>query len=173
MNPISKYNVYFGGKPNGFYSFTYDIGNDFFTLFPDSPIQEGNLTIHLNMEKKSNILVLDFNITGHLFLICDNCLEKFTSPLELSFKQYVKLESTYEEIDDITISIPRNVEKINVAHWIYETIVLSIPMRHVHPLDKNGHPTCNPEMIKKIKNYSNKNKTEKDPRWDKLTTLLN
>jgi len=169
MNPIWKYDVYFGGKPNGFYSFAYDLGNDFFTLFPDAPVQEGNLTVHLNMEKKSNLLVLDFNITGHLSLICDNCLEKFPSPLELSFKQYVKLENTYEELDDATVSIPRNVEKINVAQWLYEAIVLSIPMRHVHPIDKNGHPTCNPEMIKEIRNYSNKNQTNKDPRCDKLT----
>ena len=173
MNPISIYDVFFGGKPDGFYSFTYDLGNDFFTLFPDAPVQEGNLKVHLTMEKKSSLLILDFNIIGHLFLICDNCLEKFSSPLELSFKQYIKLGNTYEELDDVTISIPRNVDKVNVAQWLYEAIVLSIPMRHIHPVDKNGHSTCNPEMIKKIKDYSNKNNIEKDPRWDKLTALLN
>ncbi len=174
MNPISKYDVYFGGKQNGFYSFTYDLGNDFFTLFPDPPVHEGNLTAHLKLEKKSNLLILDFEISGHLSLICDNCLESFLSPVSLTAKQFVKLGDNYEELDETTVSIPRNNEKINIAQWIFETIALSIPIRKVHPLDKNGNPTCNPEMLQKIENLSyNKNQTEKDPRWDKLTTLLN
>ncbi|MCD6365990.1 MAG: DUF177 domain-containing protein [Bacteroidales bacterium] len=173
MNPISKYDVYFGGKQNGFYSFTYDLGNDFFTLFPNLPVREGSLTAHLELEKKSNLLILDFKITGRLIFVCDNCLESFSSSVSLTAKQFVKLDDNYEELDDTTISIPRNSEKINIAQWVFEAIALSIPIRKVHPLDKNGNPTCNPEMLQKIETLSHKNQIEKDPRWDKLTALLN
>jgi uncharacterized metal-binding protein YceD (DUF177 family) len=93
-------------------------------------------------------------------MVCDNCLETFLSPILLTAKQFVKLGNNYEELDDTTVSIPRNSEKINIAQWIFETIALSIPIRKVHPLDKNGNPTCNPEMLQKIKNLSHKNQIE-------------
>ncbi len=173
MNPISKYDVYFGGKKNGYYSFSYDLGNDFFELFPDPPVREGSLTVYLELEKKTNLLVLDFQINGHLSMVCDDCLESFLSPIELSFRQFVKLSDSYEELDDATVSVPRNNEKINVAQWLFEAIVLNIPIRRVHPLDETGQSTCNADMIKKIKNLSHENQIEKDPRWDKLTALLN
>ena len=129
MNPISKYDVYFGGKQNGFYSFTYDLGNVFFALFPDPPVHEGNLIVHLELEKKSNLLILDFKISGHLVSVCDNCLEPFSSSVSLTAKQFVKMDDSYEELDDATVSIPRNSEKINIAQWLFETIALSIPIR--------------------------------------------
>ncbi|HIE16395.1 MAG TPA: DUF177 domain-containing protein [Bacteroidales bacterium] len=173
MVSIAEYDIYFSGKSNGFYSFDYIIGNDFFKLFPKPPIEEGTLNVHLQMEKKQKLLIFDFKITGEIALVCDNCLEKFMSPVLLTAKQYVKLGQIYEELDEVTISIPHSEEKINVAQWIYETIVLSIPIRRVHPLDENGHPTCNPDMIKRIKDLSQTNQIKKDSRWDKLTTLLN
>ena len=142
-------------------------------MFPDPPVREGSLTVYLELEKKTNLLVLDFQINGHLSMICDDCLEPFLSPVELSFRQFVKLSDGYEELDDTMVSISRNNEKINVAQWLFEAIVLNIPIRRVHPLDETGQPTCDADMIKKIKNLSHENQIEKDPRWDKLTALLN
>ncbi len=174
MNQISKYDVHIGNKKNGFYTFAYSLGNDFFELFPEPPVRDGNLEVQLELEKRTDLLIFDFTINGHLSIVCDNCLEYFQSPVKLMTKQFVKMGDYYEELDDTMVSIPRNNEKINVAQWLFEAIILSLPIRKIHPLDENGKSFCNPEMIEKIESFShNKNQIEKDPRWDKLTTLLN
>jgi uncharacterized metal-binding protein YceD (DUF177 family) len=53
---------------------------------------------------------------------------------------------------------------------------LSIPLRHVHPKNKDGKRDCNPEMLKKLKNYMRPESEDKpltDPRWDALKKLGN
>jgi uncharacterized metal-binding protein YceD (DUF177 family) len=40
--------------------------------------------------------------------------------------------------------IGRSESLLDVSPWIYEFIVLSVPMQHIHPDDKDGKSTCNP-----------------------------
>ena len=50
---------------------------------------------------------------------------------------------------------------INLAQPIYEYVSLSIPLRHIHPKNKNGKRECNPEMLKKLKNYTHSKTDDK------------
>ncbi len=174
MNPFLTYDIHFGGKKDGIYPFSFTLENKFFELFPQPSVNEGMLSVDFQMEKKTNLLIFQFNIKGTVNLICDRCLDTFQHALNVSAKQYVKFADQYEELDNTTISIPRNQEKINTAQWIYELIELNIPYQRIHPNDSKGKSGCNTEMINKINNLSNqKSQIEKDPRWEKLNTLLN
>ena len=72
--------------------------------------------------------------------------------------------------------IPHGEYKINVAHHIYELIVLSVPQKRLHPGVKDG--TLNSEILKKLEDLSPKSLENKnsnndiDPRWDSLKKLL-
>jgi uncharacterized metal-binding protein YceD (DUF177 family) len=52
---------------------------------------------------------------------------------------------------------------------------MTIPIRRVHPLDKNGKIGCNPEMIKKLNELliDEEKEDNTDPRWDELKKLMN
>ena len=67
---------------------------------------------------------------------------------------------------------------INIAFPLYEAVVLQVPLRKVHPEDKNGHPTCDPEVIR----YLNENQGDANAQdssdddegksvWDELKKL--
>jgi len=58
---------------------------------------------------------------------------------------------------------------------LYEFIHLALPIRRVHPLDKNGKVDCNPEMIKKLNKLliTEEKQNNTDSRWDKLKKLIN
>jgi len=36
---------------------------------------------------------------------------------------------------------------LDVSTWIYEFIILSIPIQHIHPDHEDGSSGCNPEVI--------------------------
>jgi uncharacterized metal-binding protein YceD (DUF177 family) len=36
---------------------------------------------------------------------------------------------------------------IDLSEWIYEFIMLSIPMQKIHPLDENGNSICNQDNL--------------------------
>jgi uncharacterized metal-binding protein YceD (DUF177 family) len=40
---------------------------------------------------------------------------------------------------------------IDLEQYIYESIVLSLPLQRVHPEDVHGQPLCNPAMLERFK----------------------
>jgi uncharacterized metal-binding protein YceD (DUF177 family) len=80
--------------------------------------------------------------------------------------------------------LPFGEFELDIAQYIYEMIVLSIPLKRVHPGVKDG--TLQSEALEKLKTMTakkevkEKNKENKqqqnqeniDPRWDKLKQLL-
>jgi len=43
---------------------------------------------------------------------------------------------------------------LDLAQHFYEYIMLSLPMKHVHPDREDGSEGCNPDMLALLKNYS-------------------
>ena len=89
----------------------------------------------------------------------------------------VKFGDEYnDEYVDILI-IPHAEYEINVAQYIYELIILSVPIKRIHPGIKDG--TLQSDILKKLEELSPKgldNKEKKaeeiDPRWNTLKKLL-
>jgi len=84
----------------------------------------------------------------------------------------VKFGSSDYESDEILV-IPDGSYQINVAQHIYEIIVLSIPLKRIHPGIKNG--TLKSDILEKLKAFERKENNSAgstDPRWNKLKDLL-
>ena len=58
-------------------------------------------------------------------------------------------------------------------HFVYESIMLALPIQVLHPDDENGNSTCNPEILKIMNEHSPdaKKEDEIDPRWEALKKL--
>ena len=73
--------------------------------------------------------------------------------------------------------MPHGEFEVNIQQYIYELIVLSIPLKRVHPGVEDG--TLESDVLDKLEELSinnNENKNDEDeidPRWDKLKNLLN
>jgi len=65
---------------------------------------------------------------------------------------------------------------VNIQQYVYESIVLSLPAKRIHPGVKDG--TLKSEILEKLKELSPKEVDKKsddddtDPRWDNLKKLL-
>ncbi|MCE3280761.1 MAG: hypothetical protein K0S44_2952 [Bacteroidetes bacterium] len=117
------------------------------------------------------MMSLEFKISGTVKVPCDLCTEEFDMPITGDYKLIVKVggSDTANEDDDI-IMIAANEHELDLAQYIYEYIVLSLPIKRVHPDDEDGNSTCDPEMIEKVKKYltDDPGDDKSDPRWDGL-----
>ena len=74
--------------------------------------------------------------------------------------------------DDDTITVEENEGILDLSWIIYESIALSVPIKHVHAPGK-----CNTAMTEKLDELSatrsgdGDDNTAVDPRWSKLTEL--
>jgi uncharacterized metal-binding protein YceD (DUF177 family) len=161
------YAINFKALELGSHYYKFNIGDKFFEELDTQDYKKGKVTAIINMTKESTMLVLDIVVKGTVEVVCDRCLEKFNQDFEGSFKLIVKFGDKPEEITDEIVIIPYEEHTLNMSHYLYEYIVLSLPFRHVHPDDENGFPTCNPDMLKRLDNLNIKTET----RWDALKNI--
>ncbi len=92
---------------------------------------------------------------------------------------YVKFGPEAEDLGDDIIAIPFEEYQIDVAYYLYELIILGLPIKHVHPSKGKSSTGCNPEMLEQIDKYSARQEKQDldqdapiDERWLKLKNLF-
>ncbi len=172
MNPLKQFNIGFVGLLPGKHHYSFEIGETYFSCFEYSQVTKGNIQLDLVLEKQSSMLILEFELKGHVELVCDHCLEPYQQPLDVLQKLYVKFGESFSEQTDEIIVIPSGLSHIDVSHYVYEYIHLGLPMQHIHIDDNVPGKGCNPELIEKIKQYlptkgPGRSNTD-DSAWDAL-----
>ena len=69
--------------------------------------------------------------------------------------------------------MPQQAKQINVAHYLYEMIILSLPIKIIHPGVEDG--SLESETLNTLREYEKnvyKKNNKIDPRWDKLKDLI-
>jgi uncharacterized metal-binding protein YceD (DUF177 family) len=153
------------------------LDDTFFEKFENSEIKNGSLKAGVSLTKQPTLMILEFAVKGTVELLCDRCLDKYNQRVNNKSKLFVKFGLEEEEMSDEIIVISFEDHQINVAQFLYELVVLGLPIKHVHPAGKNGKSTCDPEMIKKLDEYLVKDTSEEgedpvDERWNELKKLL-
>ena len=175
MNYLSQYTIPFSGLKEGKHLFDFTADQRFFAGFEESEIEKGSVNIQVELEKRSTYLRLTFMLEGEVELICDRCLEAYLQPIKSSNIMLVKFSETETDDGDEVIYIHPGSYQVEVAKLIYEFIVLSIPIRHVHPEDQDGNSLCDPEMLKKLDEYKANDLADNDPidpRWNDLKKII-
>ena len=176
MKPLKAFDVQFVGLKLGAHIFEYDIEHTFFEHFEYDEFNDVQLKTTLKLQKKTTLLELDFEVDGTVNLNCDLTNEPFDQPIKSNFGLIVKFGSEYNDDNDEILIVPHGEFKINVAHYIYEFIVLSVPQKRLHPGLKDG--TLNSKILETLEDLSPKSLDDKnsdketDPRWDSLKKLL-
>lgn len=164
----SNFDIPFGGLALGSHKFDFIIGDTFFKSVEYSEIKRGDVAVEIELIKESTMLIFNFYLSGYVELVCDRCLENYNQELEGTFKLIVKFAEEAEEISDEIITVSHDKTSINLAHYLYEYIILLLPLKHVHPDDENGEHTCNVEMLQQLEKHV---RTKTDPRWAALKKI--
>ena len=156
----------------GLYCFDFEIGNGFFEQFEESEIKEGKLKATVKAEKRPSLTDLSILIEGVVNIMCDRCLGILPYPVKSDNRLVIKSGRIHDESDpDVIVLLPEEHE-FDLKHYFYEYIYLSLPIQKVHPDDENGKSTCDPDMLKKIREHMVIDENITDPRWDELKNLV-
>ncbi len=175
MNDLKEYLIPFSGLKLGKHQFDYQIDNTFFKHFNYDEFNDASIKVSIVLEKKSNMLELNFKHKGTVNVPCDVSGEEFDLPIKGKFKLLVKFGDEFNDENEELLILPHGEFQLSVAQYIYETIILSVPLKRVHPGIKDGSLT---EVIQKLASLAPKTektveqKNDIDPRWENLKKLL-
>lgn len=167
----------------------FDLDNAYFKKIDSPEVQIGNVKAKVTVLRKTGVFELKFELNGSISIPCDRCLDLMEQAIQYKEKLLVKFGAQFSEEDEIVI-VPESDGSINIAWFLYEFIVLNIPIKHVHPTGE-----CNKTMVVKLKKHIahhrndgddddaaldfedddddfSTNETQTDPRWDGLQNIL-
>lgn len=135
-------------------------------------------SVVLKLDKHNGFLQLHFDIDGNADVACDRCGDTFTMRLWDEFDLIVKFtgeseeENEEEEEEADIVFVPRSETILDVSDWVYEFIMLSMPLQHIHPDKEDGTPGCNPEALKLLDKMSGSDETKRNL-WSGLDKFKN
>ena len=157
----------------GINEFSYSIDSTFLSSFENGLVDSGELNIKLSLDKKESFLMLNFEITGNVELICDRSLEPFDYKINSTQELIVKFGDHEEELDADVILINADSTVLNVSDFIYEFINLEIPYKKLHPKFESEGESENDVVVYSSKPEDNDDQEGEsiDPRWKELLKL--
>ncbi|HLF51122.1 DUF177 domain-containing protein [Flavobacterium sp.] len=178
MKQLNEFLIPFVGLKLGKHQFEYQINKAFFDSFDYDDFESSDIKVNVVLDKKSTLLELNLKHKGTVHVPCDLTSEMFDLPIKGNVKLIVQFGEAYNDDNDELLILPHGEHQIDISQIIYEMIVLSIPLRRVHPGVKDG--TLDSEALKKLNELRvEEEKVEKskedeniDPRWDELKKLL-
>ncbi len=179
MEGLENYNLDIARLKNQEYQYQYQINQNFFQLFENSPVQTGDLKVILSLRKSETMIELQFDIEGLIQLICDRSLEKFNHPVSLEDKLILKFGDHNEIVTEELEIISKHTVQINLAQYIYEFIGLSVPMKKLHPKFQQTEEALDSEEEEEStfiynsetgyqENSEDHEEKPSDPRWQAL-----
>ena len=177
MDILKEFLIPFSGLKLGKHQFEFQVNNTFFTHFGYDEFNDSNIKMNVVLEKKSNMLELNFSHKGTINVPCDLTNEDFDLPIKGKIKLVVTFGEEFNDDNEELLVLPHGEHQIDIAQYIYEMIVLSVPLRRVHPGIKDG--SLKTEALTKLNELTIKEQKKEikkeeniDPRWDKLKQLL-
>lgn len=174
MKDLKEFDISFVGLKEGINQFEYIIEKEFFDFFEYDEFYNSNIKAAIVFLKKPTMFELNFTFSGWVEVTCDVTNELFKYPIDTSIDLIVKFGKEFNDENEELLIIPYSDHKINVAQYIYEAIVLELPLKRVHPGVNDG--TLQSEVLDKLRELEIREELEIekeiDPRWNKLKNIL-
>ena len=170
---LTPFVLAFAGLKEGIHHFSLDITSKFFDAFDYTEFNAAALNAQVELNKKASMLELQFSITGTVNVSCDLSNEPFDLPINPHHNLVVKFGEGFNDENEELLVLPHGSHQVDVAQTLFETVVLAIPQKRVHPGIENG--SLHSDLLDRLDalhpNESTKAPETNDPRWDALKKL--
>ena len=152
-------------------SLVFDLDDIFFGALDQAEVKKGSLHVSVSIRKASGFFEILIHEAGTVIIPCDRCLDDMEQPVDTDARLIVRLGDENSEDGD-TIVVAEDEGILDLTWIIYESMVLAIPIRHVHASGK-----CNTAMTEVLEELSADRSSDEesdqaiDPRWEQLKTL--
>jgi uncharacterized protein len=172
---LKAFNINIVGLSKKANLFSIDFGDEFFDTFEAGLVSGSKFNASLVVDKHETFIETTFSIKGHVGLVCDRSLEAFDEPMTIDKKIVFKYGEEEMELSDEIIVINPDRAQLDLGQYVYEFIVLSIPMKRLHPKFRDADEDEEEVLTEgKLVYSSGPEETtdeEIDPRWEQLKKL--
>ena len=168
------FSIAFSGLKLGKHEFKYEIGNEFFEAFECFEFNSAAIDTLVILNKTDTFLELEMLSSGSVNVQCDVSDEAFDQILKAEMKLVVNFGETFNDDNIDVLIIPRSDFQVNFSQYLYESLVLAVPVKRVHPGVLDG--SLDSETVKRLEALQPQeqinNNEQNDPRWDALKNLI-
>jgi len=151
MNVLSPFSIPYKGMGDGIHNLEYDVDDVFLKEFESSHLDNGKFKVLIEFDKRSDHSVLHFDIEGYTKTNCDRCLEKIKLPMFGEYVLHIKHSEEGDNTDEIVYIHPET-SVLNLAKYVYEFVLLSMPIIKSYDCEYDEEPPCNFEILDKMNN---------------------
>lgn len=176
MKELKEFTIPFVGLKLGEHRFDFSISKSFFEYFKYEEFNDVDIKLDVLLNKKNTMLEFTLAFEGVVNVNCDITNEPFNQDIKGDYHFVVNFGEVFNNENEALLIIPHGSYEINIQQYIYESIVLAVPTRKVHPGVENG--TLKSDILTKLEelrpkqNISFDEGETTDPRWDELKKLL-
>jgi uncharacterized metal-binding protein YceD (DUF177 family) len=163
-----EFDIAFVGLKPGLHEFRYQVDDTFFSAYKETDFTNCNAFIKLTLEKNTSFMMLKFEVDGKVEVTCDRCGNQLHINLWDEFNMIVKLVENPDEMNETEEDpdiyyISRTESHLHLSDWIYEFVVLSIPMQKMCKETEIGGPQCNMEVLNMLKRMAEDSNGSNNP----------
>lgn len=155
---------------NKVHKYRFTINETLISLFEQSIAERTEGTCEVTLTRSETMMTLHFNINAKVELICDISVKPFWHEIKVEKDIMVKFGEEDEELSEDVIVIHWDSQFFNVAEYIYQFLLLSIPMKRIHP-DINDEERPDIVYSSSEPEQEETKGEEIDPRWAALKNL--
>ena len=179
MKELREFTIPFVGLKIGKHQFTFEIKNTFFEHFEYDEFNEASIKLDVLLDKKTTLLEFSLAYQGNVNVNCDVTNEPYNETIEGEYHFVVNFGETFNDENEDLLILPHGSYEVNIQQYIYESIILGLPSRRIHPGVDDG--TLQSDILDKLEELSPKGSSDEqqesdgdktDPRWDTLKKLL-
>jgi uncharacterized metal-binding protein YceD (DUF177 family) len=146
MDALKDFAIHFKGLKAGEHEFEYKLDKAFLEAVGDEEMVDAEVVANVVMTKAASMLTFKVSLDGTAIVECDRCLDELEYPIQTEDMLFVKFSEEEFEFDGEVMWLNPADEEINLADYIYESLLLALPYQRVH----EDIEDCNPEMINRF-----------------------
>ena len=155
MKDLKEYVIPVGRLGLGVHQFAFEADWSFFQHFENSPVDQGRFDVQVALDKDHDHWLATFEVKGMTDTACDRCLAPISLPISGSYVLIVKFEDEeqQETEDSDVVYVARDTHTWNVAQYIYEFILLSIPVQKTYDCEEENPPPCDFDALDRLEDF--------------------
>ncbi len=142
MGIDQRYAIAFKGLKEGEHDYRFAVDEGLFSHFENQEIKDARCEVEVLLRRHATMLRIAVAIRGEVVVECDRCLGDYALPVAYDGELTVKFSDEVSDYDGEVLWLSPAQDEVPLAQYIYESIVLSLPYRRVHP---DGQ--CDPDML--------------------------
>lgn len=172
MAALKDYRIAFKGLRNGLSQLSFEIDSTFFEHFEMSKIKEGQFGVNVEVDKQENMMVFEFDISGHYKTLCDRCTAPIEVALNGSDRVVVKFsEGDEADTEEVMYVNPKSTH-LELADVIYELIHVNIPIKALRDCELEDYKYCDQEALDILDGVNNDDDdSDGNPLWEDLRNI--